>query len=289
MDDISPLEQLSEEILYSPAYLFDIRPATVFNLFSHKGNLGHKVFVAPNPPFGAMISYFIREDAKDIRIIIKDAEGHILRELKGAKEAGINMGIWNMRYSVTDTGGAEQQSRYFRASGPFALPGEYQVVLNVGDQEMVKSVRIEGDPRVEVAFDERKKKQDTLLRIHSHFPLIAAVQRRSGKISKEISVVKRALKNAADVRKILLGDRSLGWRGMAYSVRGRLFMLSRSLSGFTGAPSERQILQLDRASTELNDLIQRMNRVIEEEIPELNRLLNENNVPHLFAGEPIKK
>ena len=66
-------------------------------------------------------------------------------------------------------------------------------------------------------------------------------------------------------------------------------MLSRSVGGFTGAPSERQLLQLDRVSTELADLVQRINAVIEKDIPELNRLLNENNIPRLFVGEPIKK
>jgi hypothetical protein len=29
--------------------------------------------------------------------------------------------------------------------------------------------------------------------------------------------------------------------------------------------------------------------MIERDIPEINRLLNENNIPRLFVGEPIKK
>lgn len=307
LDDISPLEQLGEAVLDSPAYLFDIRPATISNLFSHKGNLGHKVFVAPNPPYGAIISYYLKEETKDIRLLIKSAEGKTIRELKGVKEAGINRVVWDMRYSVPDTSGTQQQGRIFRASGPFVLPGEYQVVLKIGDREMAKTVRIDGDPRIEVTFDDRKKQHETLLRIHSQFPLVSAVQRSAGKIDKEIGDLKRALKKvadvpaainerataieneAADVRKILLGDQSLGWRGRAYSVRGRLAMLSQSISGFTGAPSETQLLLLERVSAELDDLVQRINTIIEKEIPELNRLLNENNVPRLFLGEPIKK
>ena len=172
---------------------------------------------------------------------------------------------------------------------------------------MTKTVRIDGDPRIEITQENRIKQHETLLRIHSLFPVVSALQRSTGKISKEIGALKKALKKTADVpapiserigivekevadvRKALLGDRSLGWRGMVYSVRGQLSMLSRSVGGFTGAPSERQLLQLDRVSTELADLVQRINAVIEKDIPELNRLLNENNIPRLFVGEPIKK
>jgi photosystem II stability/assembly factor-like uncharacterized protein len=307
LDDITPLEQLSEQVMESPCHLFDIRPATIFNTFSHKGNLGHKTFVAPNPPFGAMISYYLKEDAKDIQLLIKDAEGNTLRELKPEKEEGINRVIWNLRYSIPDTGSSGQQNRFFRASGPFVLPGEYQVLLKVESTEMTQTVRIDGDPRIEVTREDRIKQHEALLRIHSLFPMLSAVQRRTDKISKEINSLKRALKKAADVpesitervdgvekeiadvRKSLVGDRSLGWRGMAYSVRGRMFMLSRSISGYTGAPSERQLLQLERVSAELSDLVQRINAMIERDIPEINRLLNENNIPRLFVGEPIKK
>jgi hypothetical protein len=254
-----------------------------------------------------MISYYLKEDAKDIQLLIKNAEGNTIRKLKGEKKSGINRVIWNMRYSVPDTGSTAQETRFFRASGPFVLPGEYQVILKVEDREMTQTVRIDGDPRIEVTQEDRVKQHETLLRIHSQFPLISAVQRSTSKISKEITALKGALKKAADVpasitervdsvekesadiRKILLGDRSLGWRGMAYSVRGRTFMLSRSIGGFTGAPSERQLLQLERVSTELSDLIRRINRIIEKDIPELNRLLNEGNIPRLFVGEPINK
>ena len=181
------------------------------------------------------------------------------------------------------------------------------MILKVGDREMTQSVRIDGDPRIDVTKEDRIKQHETLLRIHSRFPMISAVQRRTDKIAKEISALKRALKKAkdvpeminervgavekesAEVRKALLGDRSLGWRGMAYSVRGRMFMLSRSIGGFTGAPSQRQLVQLERVSKELNDLVLRINVIIEKDIPELNRLLNEGNIPRLFVGEPIKK
>jgi hypothetical protein len=35
-------------------------------------------------------------------------------------------------------------------------------------------------------------------------------------------------------------------------------------------------------------LIQRVNKIIEEGIPRLNKLLNENNIPHMLPGKTIK-
>ncbi|MFB0565018.1 MAG: WD40/YVTN/BNR-like repeat-containing protein [Candidatus Aminicenantaceae bacterium] len=56
-----------------------------------KGSLGHKVFVAPNPPFGVIISYYLKEKVKEnVKIVITDSEGKTIRELNGPKEAGIN-------------------------------------------------------------------------------------------------------------------------------------------------------------------------------------------------------
>ena len=92
-----------------------------------------------------------------------------------------------------------------------------------------------------------------------------------------------------DIRIKLLGDPSLGYRGMRFSIRGRISMLGRAIGGFTGAPSERQVQQISKDSEELKTLIDRINKVIEVDIPKLNKLMNESNIPHIFPPKKIKK
>jgi photosystem II stability/assembly factor-like uncharacterized protein len=75
LDDITPLEQLTKETLASAAYLFDIQKATMFSPYNHKGNLGHKFFVAQNPAPGATIGYYLKAGVKeDVKIAIQGLE-----------------------------------------------------------------------------------------------------------------------------------------------------------------------------------------------------------------------
>jgi hypothetical protein len=307
LDDINPLMQLTKEVLTSPAFLFDIRKAMMFNPYNHKGSLGQKYFVAPNPPFGALISYYLKEEAKGgVDIIIKDSAGKQIAGLKGTNNAGINRITWNLRYIPPEPEDEEAASRRFRVRGPFVLPGEYSVTLKTARQEMTKTVEVEGDPRIDVSFADRKAQHDALLIVYELTPLMSTatrtlssikgeIQRVRGDLSKvpdapEIVVeeIKAVSKKLDDIQVKLAGDPRLGWRGMRASVRGRLSMVGRAIGGFTGAPSEQQVQQLRKESVELKTLIERINTIIEVDVPKLNKLMNENNIPRIFVGRIIK-
>ena len=307
LDDITSLEQLREEVLSSSSYLFDIRPALIFNPFSHKGNLGHKVFVAPNPPFGAIINYYLKEKPKeDVKVIIQNSEGQKVRELKGAKEAGVNRITWDLRYGPPPSPVEGQMRRYFRAAGPFVLPGTYQVILKAAAQEMTKNVEVKGDPRVEISFEDRKALHDALYTIYKLYPTLSDASRTTDTLKKEIKKLEKDLKKGPDVPQTILkqikaiskeiddirlklfGDPKLGRRGMRFSVRGRLIMISRSISRYTARPSPSQMQQISKNSEDLKTLINSINKIIETDIPTLNKLMNENDIPRLFPGKKIK-
>ena len=307
LDDITPLEQLAKDTLASSAYLFDIGKATIFNSYNHKGDLGHKFFVAQNPPFGATISYYLKEEAKeDAKIAIQDSQGQQIRELKGQKNAGINRLVWDMRYEPPEALGEDRISRRFRAQGPFVLPGEYKVTLKTAGQEMTKIVKVEGDPRIDISFEDRKAQHDALMSIYKLSPAISEATRASDSIRKEIKKQESALQKIPgipaaihesikaisieidDIRLKLAGDPGLGYGGMRLSVRGRLRMTGRSIGGYTGTPSEHHVQQIRKNSEELKTLIERINKIIEVDIPKLNELMNKNNIPRIVVGEKIK-
>ncbi|NIM59298.1 MAG: hypothetical protein GTO16_10200 [Candidatus Aminicenantes bacterium] len=306
LDDITPLEQLTKDTLASSAYLFDVRKAAIFNPYNHKGNLGHKFYVARNPGFGAIISYYLKEEAKeDVKIAIQDSQGQEIRELKGQKSAGINRLAWDLRYAPPEAPSGERISRYFRPRGPFALPGEYKVTLKTTGQEMTKTIKVEGDSRIDISFEDRKAQHDALMNIYKLQPAISAASRASDSIRREIQKQAIALKEIPDVpaaihesikaiskemddiRLKLMGDPRLGWMGMRFSVRGRLRMVGRDIERYTGAPTENQVKLIKKDSDELKTLIGRINKIIEEDIPKLNELMNKSNIPRIFVGEKI--
>jgi len=99
LDDITPLQQLALA-RGTDSYLFDIRPATRFQYWAKDSNLGNKVFAAQNPPYGAILSYYLKSDITGpVTITIADDSGKTIRTFRtNANKAGINRAVWDLRY-----------------------------------------------------------------------------------------------------------------------------------------------------------------------------------------------
>lgn len=306
LDDMTPLSQLAAATLAAKSELFDIRPAVIFNPYSHKGSTGHKFFVGPNAPRGALISYYVKEDGKEeAKIVIAGPDGEAIRELKGARKAGIHRLAWDLRYAPV---GAEDGAagRRFSAPAPYVLPGEYRVTLQAGGLETVKTVMVEGDPRVDVTAEARKAQHDALMSLYRLAPLMSEAEKTLNSLRDQLEDAEGMIKKAAEApsalkeavqevknkvqaaRKELLGDPQAGFRGMRDSVRGRLLMLARSVGGYTGAPSERQLRDIAANTEKLNTLVGTVNAIIVEDIPRLNTLMDESNIPYIGPVQKIK-
>ena len=105
-DNLGPLEQLTDAALAEDLHLFDFKPATMWRLQGRSGFTGHRQFLAPNPPNGAVIDYYLKakpDEKERVRVTISDKDGKVVRELDGTKEPGINRVVWNLRTrSVTE-------------------------------------------------------------------------------------------------------------------------------------------------------------------------------------------
>jgi len=64
LDDITPLQHIAEALKID-ADLFDIRPATRWTMWNKDGNLGDRIWRAPNPPEGAVIDYYLKTQQDD--------------------------------------------------------------------------------------------------------------------------------------------------------------------------------------------------------------------------------
>ena len=232
----------------------------------------------------------------------RDSNGKKIRELHGTEKAGINRITWELRY---DFPAPPPPAKPEMNHGPSVLPGKYQVTLKAAGQEMTKTVQIEGDPKIDISLEERKTQHDALISIYKLNPGISAVSESSDSIKKDIKKLKENLKKVPDIpdviyqqiesitkeidniRAKLLGDPKLN-QGRRFSIRGQLNRISRSIEGYTEAPSEREIQQIKKNFEEFKALVERINKIIEVDIPNLNKLLNEKNIPRLFPGKVIK-
>lgn len=98
-DDATPLQELPKAVA-AGRYLFDIRPAIRWVMWSNDGNLGQADYAAENPPYGALINYYFATPPRgDVTITIADQSGAVIRTIKRApKRPGLNQVAWDLRY-----------------------------------------------------------------------------------------------------------------------------------------------------------------------------------------------
>jgi len=173
LDDYSALRSVSEDQLEQEATLFPTRKAWWYQPRfllgeEEKGYIGANHFVAPNPDFGAMFTYYLRDGLKSkeeirqeaeetkieadedipfpgweavadelaesdpqIWLFVKDAEGNTVRRVRGPVDKGMNRIAWDLRYPApwAVSLDAEAPELGDEPSGLLAAPGNYSATL----------------------------------------------------------------------------------------------------------------------------------------------------------------
>ncbi|HSP14479.1 MAG TPA: hypothetical protein VLV78_06990 [Thermoanaerobaculia bacterium] len=181
LDDLTPFEQWADSIASEDLHLFDMRPATAFRLANRSGSTGQQIFLGPNPPAGALITYFLKTKpaAKEkVKVTITDKAGKVLREIDGTKGVGVNRVNWDLRTrSVLEAPREEGESAEaapqaggggggFGFSGAMRVePGEYTVKVTAGKSEQSKTLVVEEDPRIVMTAEERAARRQALTQL----------------------------------------------------------------------------------------------------------------------------
>jgi photosystem II stability/assembly factor-like uncharacterized protein len=167
IDDITPLQQLGDDVIDSDVHLFAPRSATrwVEDTMLARGLDGAKHFRGVNPPSGTAVSYYLKSavppaasgsDSNPVRITISDMRGNAVRELVGTNEPGINRVQWNLAptssagFGPGRGGGGFGTGRGRGGSLQFINtqavdPGTYLVKLSAGGKELTTTVLVEAD------------------------------------------------------------------------------------------------------------------------------------------------
>ncbi|MCK4760542.1 MAG: hypothetical protein KAT69_10865, partial [Candidatus Aminicenantes bacterium] len=105
LDDISPLQQATDKVLSSEAFLFENdRPGTQWLSLRRGGyGRGNLFFQGENPPEGATINFYLKDKPSGpVNIEITDATGKLKTtfSLKNP-EVGVNRLMWDMQFDPT--------------------------------------------------------------------------------------------------------------------------------------------------------------------------------------------
>jgi photosystem II stability/assembly factor-like uncharacterized protein len=165
-DDYSVLRYVSREQLEQEAALFPTRKAWWYIPSYVAYRSGADQFAAPNPPFGAVFTYYLKEGIKtkkDIRrekekvqnkknqnvtfpgwdeveserrqeepliwLTVQDTDGNVVRRIKGTNKGGFHRIAWDLRYPATDAIlNEEDLNKNYR--GALVAPANYTVTLS---------------------------------------------------------------------------------------------------------------------------------------------------------------
>jgi photosystem II stability/assembly factor-like uncharacterized protein len=177
LDDYTPLRGLDEATLAKPAAIFPIKKALLYvpadpMAGGDKGYQGAGFFNAPNPEFGAVFTYYVKDsletrkdrrqeqegklerDRKDtpypswedlkaedreegpaLVLVVRDASGAVVRRIGAPASAGLHRLSWNLRLPGYRPvrGAAGVRTGELGSNGPLALPGSYTVSLEKRD------------------------------------------------------------------------------------------------------------------------------------------------------------
>ena len=302
---------------------------------SEKGYQGSGFFTAPNPPLGVTFTYYLkdglktrkasrqererllakegkdtpypswedlkaedREEPPAVMVTIQDAEGRMVRRLKGSTSSGVHRLTWDLRHAGVTRPGDD--------FGPLALPGTYTVSLEtVVDGEptrLVEPVGFEAQPlgldpalpaqdRAETLAFQNKLAQLQRVMLGTNAALREAQTQVEamilaadtapgvgGELRKEARALKRRL---IDLSELLNGDPTRARRSepVPESLMDRLNTAVSGTWTITTGPTHTHRRQYELAAEGFKPVYEAIRNAIETDLPALGNRLEEAGAP----------
>ncbi len=146
--------------------LFEPMPAVRYTRAADVSALGNRVWVAPNQPYGALLTYWVDPawgPGGRVRVDVSDEDGRLVRSLTGPAEAGLNRVAWDLSERSACVAEGEDAVPVAggggRGGGTWvrAIPGTYSVRLTLEDETSERPVVVRMDPRVAASAADMKE------------------------------------------------------------------------------------------------------------------------------------
>ncbi|MDR3698517.1 MAG: hypothetical protein P4L56_02710 [Candidatus Sulfopaludibacter sp.] len=320
LDDVTPLQQINDQVLGESAYLFSMRPALRFDGGGGRGGGGigmggNKPFAGPNPPYGAAITYYLK-DRGPSKLEVLDASGKVIRDLGPApQEAGLNRVMWDLRFQGPHTrlvrgagdGGDAEGGRGFPARGPLVLPGKYTVRLTAGSKTLTRELEVKLDPTIPVTSEALRTQLEINLKLRDMQSGVNDALRGIDSYKSQLDTAEKTVRaldpQATKVLAALITERMQQLSAMelklarpadipGYSMGPRLVdrlsALLNAIDRVLDAPTPYQIEHFNELRAEFLANMGDVNRFVEKQIPEINDMLKKNNAGAIMPGKPIE-
>lgn len=167
LDDIRPLREIAlrgAEVTDATVYAFPTPDGIMASRRQASGTRFYAdgMFAGENRPSGAMISYWAKPASKKDTAKIQIFEGdECIRTLTQMPDSGINRIQWRMdKKGMRSPGTPKPKAGARERGGINVLPGTYEVVITLGDQESRTSLEVLADPRLSISMQAYQAAQE---------------------------------------------------------------------------------------------------------------------------------
>ncbi|MCH7527756.1 MAG: glycosyl hydrolase, partial [Planctomycetes bacterium] len=277
IDDITPLRQLTKEVLDSNVVMLTGRPNVMHIPASVQEFPGDDEFVGPNPPSGAQITYYLKKRHLfgDLKLEVLDRDGKVLSTLPGGKRPGINRVSWPMRRKPPKVPPASSLvPQFFSFIGPRVSAGDYTVRMTKGKKTYDGRVTLVPDSRAGYSVEDMALQDKTVNRLYDMLSrltyavdtlLDAQKQLKSRKVgldeggagqSKDdlsSTLLKKMDDDLEAFRKTIVATRKGGFLAGEEQLREKLGGLYGSVNGYEGRPTNSQVQYMEVLESKLSE------------------------------------
>ncbi|MCB9276201.1 MAG: hypothetical protein H6564_19320 [Lewinellaceae bacterium] len=295
IDDITPLRQLTPEVMAQPVHFFERPPAIIRESPDFGSTATFGEYVGDNPPSAVQIVYYLknRHTFGKMTLEIFDEKGERIADLPPGKSKGINQVSWNFRYKLPKVAKAKTL-----ATGGFAAPtlppGTYTVRLTKGKDTYETTMKLISDPGSIHSDAGRAAQHEAAMKLYRMNESLAYLVDQIDYIREGINVArgkelsKKALKKLdpfeASVTAlyeemvVTTGDNYVGQAEPR--LREKISSLYSDVVNYAGRPSNAQMDNLALLASKLEAARAKMDGYLSQ-LAEVNKALAAEGIPEI--------
>jgi photosystem II stability/assembly factor-like uncharacterized protein len=317
LDDVTPLQQLTPQVLGSDVHLFPPRPAYRLREITGEASAANDPTVGQSPPYGASINYYVKAvPAGNVTIAILDGQGQTIRTITGPKAAGLNRVYWDLRYEPSkevrlrtpplfapDVPLGSDGTRNAPGAGRLSIlapPGGYTVRLDVGGKQMTQKLEVRKDPNSAGSEADIQQQMKMLFELRRDMDAAADVVNEIELVRSQLASLMRVVDDA-DVRKagaeldrklidleqnlVELRATGRGQDNVRWGARllSKLNYLANGLASGDFRPTDQQAQVQKLLTDQVKNHQSSLQLLVSRDLGALNDLLRKKNVPNVVT------
>jgi photosystem II stability/assembly factor-like uncharacterized protein len=222
LDNITLLRQLTQTLIQSGNILFV--PQTALRIRWNQGTdtpIPQEEPAGDNPPDGAIVDYYLSNNANAVKLEILDSKGKVIRTYSSSDtpyvippnqvppywirpqhilgaQSGAHRFLWDLHYDPLNVPpaypiAAEFENTAPEPTSPWVMPGTYTIRLTVDGKTYSQPIQVKMDPRVKTSLTDLQKQHDISLKSYT---LRKQVLSQIDSIQKMRSQLKSLMQNA---------------------------------------------------------------------------------------------